>query len=130
MPTTVGSSLANVGSGRVNTANAPTTPITEVSAYAAARAPRMARIPTVTPSTSTTISAPATSTALSFVPNCSMAQSFNAGGTRSMNSWPTGTTGDAVPSNSPTTTSADARPAQVATRPSATPYQFDGLAAP
>ena len=125
VPTIVGSSLPNVGAGRVSTANPPMIPITLVSAYAPARDPRMAMMPTVAPSASTTISAPETSTTLSFVPNCSMAQSFIDLGTWSMNSCPTGTTGDAEPSTNPTMTSAAASPAAVATRPSATPNQFE-----
>ena len=125
VPTIVGSSLPSVGAGRVSTAKPPMIPITLVRAYAPARAPRIAMIPTVTPSTSTTTIAPAMSTALSFVPNCSMAQSFIHFGTWSMNSCPTGTTGDADPSTSPTTTSAAARPAPVATRPRAAPSQFE-----
>ena len=111
MPTIVGSSLPSVGAGRVSTANAPMIPITPVSAYAPAREPRIAMMPTVAPSASTTISAPETSTTLSFVPNCSMAQSLIDLGTRSMNSCPTGTTGDAEPSTNPTMTSAAASPA-------------------
>ena len=125
MPTIVGSSLPSVGAGRVSTANPPMIPITLVSAYAPAREPRMAMMPTSAPSASTTISAPVISTTLSFVPNCSMAQSFTDFGTWSMNTCPTGTTGDADPWTNPTTTSAAARPAPVATRPSATPHQFE-----
>ncbi len=59
--------------------------------------PRIAKMPIIEPTPSTTTSAPETSTTLSFVPNCSIAQSLNHFGVMSMNSWPTGTTGDDDP---------------------------------
>jgi hypothetical protein len=85
VPTSVGSSLTNVGSGRVSTAHAPMTPVTQVSATAAARAPRIASTPTPIPMPSSTTSAPTTSTTLSLVPKVSIAHSFNGLGTQSMN---------------------------------------------
>src|SRR6056297_85357 len=129
VPTSVGNSLPSVGSGRVSTAHDPTSPITPVSAYAAARAPRIASTPTPTPMPSSTASAPTTSTTLSLVPKVSIAQSFTGLGTASMNTWPTGTTGDDDPSTRPTTSSATANPAPVASSPSTGPCHLAGAGA-
>ena len=81
----VGNSFTNVGSGRVNTAQAPITPVTQVSTTAAERAPRIANMPTPIPIPSSTTSAPTTRTTLSLVPNVSIAHSFSGRGTQSMN---------------------------------------------
>ena len=68
-------------------------------------------------------SVPMISTALSAVPNHSIAQSFTAGGTASITSCPTGTTGELAPRTSPTTSSAAASPANVDSKPIAMPCQ-------
>ena len=126
VPTIVGSSLPRSGAGRSSTAQAPRTPTPTVRIDARKRSPRTASTPTIAPMPRTTTRAPVTSTTLSFVPNCSMAQSFNHFGVTSMNSWPTGTTGDEDPRTSPTTSSAAASPAPVARRPRTRPRQIDG----
>src|SRR6056297_4073255 len=120
----VGSSFTRVGSGRVSTAHAPITPVTHVSAIAADRAPRIASTPTPIPMPRSTTSAPTTSTTLSLVPKVSIAHSFSGLGTQSMNTCPTGTTGEDVRSKRPTISSAVARPAPVATRPSRGPVHL------
>ena len=63
--------------------------------------PLTARLPTIDPMTASDSSVPMMSTALSAVPNQSIAQSFTAGGTTSITSWPTGTTGDIAPRTRP-----------------------------
>ena len=80
VPINVGNIFANVGSGRMTTAHAPITPTATVSPYAMPFAPRTASTPMIPPRIRMTISAPATSTALSLVPNCSIAQFFSHAG--------------------------------------------------
>ena len=121
VPTIGGSILPKSGAGRIMTANTPIRPTTTVTAYAAERLPLTARLPTIEPITASENSVPRISTALSAVPNQSIAQSLTAGGTTSITSCPTGTTGEAAPRTRPTTSSAAARPAKVERRPIAMP---------
>ena len=78
-------------------------------------------MPTIDPITASENTVPRISTALSAVPNQSIAQSFTDGGTTSMISCPTGSTGDEAPRTRPTINSAIARPVTVDSKPMATP---------